>query len=137
MMRAITKTGILVLTLAVALAAGGASAFAKGDKSKRSGSAERAVRGTVTAADRDSITVETRKRGSQKFKITSGTVIERLGKHGQVKSPGEAKSGKAGKHGKAGKARRIKVGSRVTITAKDGVAEKVSVKRSRHKGKKQ
>jgi hypothetical protein len=132
-----TKTSMLALAMAIAFAVGGTSVFAKGDKSKRSGSAERPVRGAVTAADRDSITVETRKRGSRTFKITSSTVIERLGKHGQVKSPGEAKSGKAGKHGKAGKARRIKVGSRVTITAKDGVAEKVSVKRNRHKGKKQ
>jgi len=136
-MSIIRRTGILTIALAVALASGGIAAFAKGGKSKGSGKGERPVRGTVTASDRDSITVETRKRGNQKFKITSSTVIERLGKHGEVKSPGEAASGKAGKHGKAGKGRKIKVGSRVTITAKDGVAEKVSVKRSRHKGKKQ
>lgn len=136
-MRAMTKTSIFALAMAIALVAGGTSVFAKGDKNKRSGAAERSVRGTVTASDRDSITVETRKHGNQTLKISSGTVIERLGKHSKVGSPGDAKSGKPDKHGKAGKTRRIKVGSKVTITAKDGVAEKVSVKRSRHKEKKQ
>ena len=131
----ISRTGISILALAVAFAAGGPVAFAKGHKGSNK---ERRVRGTVTAVNSSSITVEAKKHESKQFRITSGTVVERLGKHGQVKSPGETKTGKAGRQGKTGKhgkAGRIKSGSRVVITAKDGVAEKVAIKRNHHKGK--
>ena len=130
-MSIINRTGILTLALAVVLAAGGSVAFAKGHKNKHSGQ-NRPVRGTVTAADSNSVTIETQKHESKKFTITSSTTIERLGKHGKVKPPKEARSGK---HGKAQKARKIKAGCRIVITAKDGVAEKVAIKRNRHKGK--
>jgi len=132
-MCAMIRTCIYVLTLTIALAFGEASAFAKGNKNKHS-RGDRPLRGTVTAADRNSITIETKKNESKQFRLTPSTTIERLGKHGVVKPPKESKTGKSGS---ARKARKIKAGSRVEVTAKDGVAEKVSIKRNRHKGKKQ
>jgi len=134
-MSIIRPTGILALALVLMLTAGAATASAKGSKNK-GGNKDHGVRGTVTAVDGNSITVETRKRGNQKFQITSSTTIERLGKHGQTKPSKEAKAGKTGKRGNAAKIRKIKEGSRVQVTTKGDTAEKITVKRKKgHKGK--
>jgi hypothetical protein len=133
-MSIIRRIGILALALVVMLATGGATAFAKGYKNK-GGDKERHVRGTVTAADCKSITVETKKHGSQQFRLTSATIVEKVGKKGQTKPAKQTTTGKASKRGKAGKASKIKTGSRVVVTAKGDTAKKVAVKKRGHKSK--
>ena len=127
----VNRKTIFPFALVIVLSLTGSSVFAKGGKNRKAG-AEGEVRGTVAAVTAGSITIDTRKGGSRELKLSGSTVFERLGKHGEVKPLGKAKTD-APKRKKAGKAPRIKVGSRAVITQKDGVAEKVSIKRQRHK----
>lgn len=132
-MSTLARTSVYAVALMVAMTFSGTIALAKAGRNKHSRD-DRSVRGTVTAADRNSITVETKRHGSQQFRLTPHTTVEKLGKHGAVKS---SKASQTGSGGKARKARKIRAGSRVEVMAKDGVAVKVSVKRKHHKGKTQ
>jgi hypothetical protein len=118
------------LALAIVLTLVGGEAFAKGGKNRKSGG-DGAIRGTVTAVTSDSITIETRKRGTREFKLSGNTVFERVKKHGEAKPLGQGR--KAGKKGKAGRTPKIEVGSRVVITLKEGAIEKVGIKRHHKK----
>ena len=115
-MKIISKTGLVSLVVAVALVVGGASVFAKG---KKGGKVCHGAKGTVTAVDSSSITVETKKKGAKQFQLTASTVYERKGKKGQPNTPAALTEVQQGEH--------------VHVTAAGGKATKVVFKKKHHK----
>ena len=116
-MKLISKAGIVSLVVAAALAVGGPSVFAKGKKG--SGKGSHGAKGTVTAVNSSSITIETKKHGAKTFQLTASTVYERRGKKGQPDKPAKLAS--------------IKTGERVQVAASGGTATKVIFKKKHHK----
>jgi hypothetical protein len=72
----VSRTAVVGLAVAVALTFCSANTFAKGNKA--------AAKGLVTAVDNNSVTVDSKKTGSQKFTVTATTVYEKAGKKGEA-----------------------------------------------------
>ena len=115
-MKIISKTGIVSLIVAVALAVGGASVFAKGKKG--GGKVCHGAKGTVTAADTSSISIATKKHGTKQFQLTASTVYEWQGKKGQLGTPATFTD--------------VAQGERARITATGTQATKVVIKKAKH-----
>jgi hypothetical protein len=119
-MSIISKTAIAGLAVAVALAVSGTAAFAKG----KHGGASKPVSGTVTAVDQTSITIDTKKLGSQKYTVNATTTYETAAK-------------KKGEAGTPATLDNVQVGATVLIEGTTDLATKVTIsKAAKHKKKK-
>ena len=125
-MISIRRAGIVTMALAVALACAGTSAMAKG-KHKGGGrhaataaAKEKKARGTITAVSQDSITIQTKKHGTQEFKLNGSTTFDRR----QKKATTAASASDAA------------TGMRARIEAKGQTAVKVTLKKAPKDGKK-
>ena len=117
-MRSIGRIGVVTLVLAVALAFVSSPAFAKGKKNKGT----HATGGKVTAVETGSVTLQTKKQGSQQFTLTDTTKYEKASKDpAQPATPATLAD--------------VKVGRHVKVTASAGKAEKVTIAGGKGKGK--
>ena len=126
-MEAFTRTRTVAILVAVGLLAfcfadpASAAVAATKGKAKKGNRAQQAS-GAVTALDDTSVTIETKKQGSQKFGLTSATNFKlKATKDGEAK-PAAAKD--------------LKVGERVQIAAKGGAAQEIVIMAKQRKPKK-
>ena len=117
-MSIISRTAIAGLIVAVAVAVGGPAAFAKGNKG---GGTPKPVSGTVTAVDQTSVTIDTKKLGSQKYTVNATTVYETAAKKGEAGTPAALTD--------------VQVGEKVMIEGTTDAATKVIIAKA-HKHKK-
>ena len=128
-MSRISRMGIAVMALAVALAVGGSTALAKGHKGAgkhagkggKAGKAEKAVGGKVTAVDQNSITIDTKKHGSKQYQVNAGTTYEFKGKKHGAGRPAALSD--------------VTAGERVKIAGRGNQATKVIISKAKHGGK--
>ena len=125
-MNRISRMGIAVMALAVALAVGGSTALAKGHKGAgkhagKAGKAEKAVGGKVTAVDQNSITIDTKKHGAKQYQVNASTTYEFKGKKHQAGRPAALSD--------------VTAGERVQITGGGNQAKKVIISKAKHGAK--
>ena len=150
---------VMVAALAVALAAGGASAFAKGKKHQGSSTVSSATapttvatgssvgkkhhqhhpHGIVKAVGSGSITIEkVKKHKTKTFKVSPNVVVEK--KHGKkhgskaqgaVSAKPSKKSGKHAHNGGKGQLSEVKVGDHVKLTLEGKQVVKIEVKHAK------
>ena len=113
-MRIIRSTAIAGLAVVLALGVGGADVLAKGKGNKGGGQGSTVARGTVTAVDPGSITIQSKKLGSQTFTINASTVYKKA-------------AGKKGQSGTTATLADVKKGKRVAIKSSGDQATKVTI----------
>jgi hypothetical protein len=110
----VSRTAVAGLAVVVAMTLCSANALAKGNKG--------GGKGAVTAVDATSITIESKKKGSEKFTVTAATVYEKAGnpKKGEASAPATLAD--------------VQVGTQVAIEGTTDQATKVIIEKSARNG---